>query len=172
MSTPVVPSSGRRTLVSVAAGLAAAVVGGLLWGAVLGYANFRLGIVAVVVGSAVGFAMARTATPTRALAPVAAVVALLGCVLGEMFGDIIDQAQFEKFPLGEALSITIKNPDLAAQIFSDQFDPIGVAFWAIGAWAAFSFVRKAVAELEAQIAAQRAAAEAPAVTAPEPGPAA
>ncbi|WP_088282194.1 hypothetical protein [Kineosporia sp. A_224] len=165
-SPVVVPSSGRRTLLSVLAGVGAAVAGGLLWGIVLGVFHFRLGLVAVAVGAGVGFVMARTATPTRGLAPVAGVLALAGCLLGEMFGDVIDQAKFENVPLGTAVRLTVTNPSLARDIFADHFDAFGVVFWAIGAWAAFSFVRKTVAGLEAQLAAQSAAAASPVASAP------
>ena len=175
MSTSVVPSSGRRTLVSVLVGVLAAVVGAVVFATVIGVTKYEIGFGAVGIGALVGFAMSQTATPTRALAPVAAVVSLAGCLLGEVMGFTALIAKDEAFPVLEAEKNVLLQPDLFVEILKASFSPMSLLFWALAVYAGYSFVAKRVAALEAQVAAERAAAQQPAVEAvqqPEPGPAA
>jgi hypothetical protein len=146
------PPTGRSTLVSVAVGLVAAIVAGCVAGAITGLSNYQIGFVAVGIGVIVGFAMARTATPTRALAPIAAALAIAGCLVGDLVADMIFAGKAEEVPFSTVLSATFKHPTLARDLFKAGFEPTTLLFWGIAAFAAFSFVRKAVAELEQRIA--------------------
>ncbi len=143
---------GVHPAVSTLVGLLTALLGALVWGGVVAATKYQLGIIAVGIGMAVGYVMARTARPLPALAPVGALLAVIGCVAGDLFSDVIFQARFEQVPLGEALQLTASHPTLARQIFTDHFAALDVVFWAIAAWAAFRPLRHVV-----RVAAARAA---------------
>ena len=168
MSTSVVPSSGRRTLLSVLAGAVAAFAGAVAFAAVIGTTQREFSAGSLVIGGLVGFVMARTVTPTRALAPVAGVLALAGCVLGEIMGVTALAAKDDKLPVLDLERYVLGHPGIAVDVLKASFSPMSLLFWAVAAYAGFSFVRKAVAELEARLAAEKAAA-APSVQAPAAG---
>lgn len=83
------PSASHDTdssVLAVAAGLVAALVGGVAWAAIALLANLEIGWAAWGVGALVGFAMARTTRRrSRGLAVTAALLALLGLVAGKGF---------------------------------------------------------------------------------------
>jgi hypothetical protein len=87
-----------RTLLALAAGLVAALLGGLGWAAIVLFTQYEIGWVAWGIGALVGVAMGR-ATPARSgkLAVAAAVLALVGLLAGKAFvaggstGNIADE---------------------------------------------------------------------------------
>lgn len=120
------PRSGSPAL-SIVAGAAAAVLGAVTWGVVVAATHWQVGLLAVGIGVAVGFAMSRYATSSRVLIPVAAVLALAGCVLGDLISDIIAQARFEEVPLADAFRITAGDPTLAWDLFSGYFSVMNLS---------------------------------------------
>jgi hypothetical protein len=74
---------------AVLAGLAAAVVGALLWAAVVYVTNMELGLVAIAVGALVGYAVRRAGNGVDPqFAVLGALCAALGWALGTVLGDI------------------------------------------------------------------------------------
>jgi len=156
--------SGRRSpLPSIGVGIVAAVVGAVGWAVLVDATNRKIGIVAVGLGLLVGLAMARLASGWRPLPVVAAVVALAGCLLGDVFVDASILGEVTGAGTLSALSDMVTQPEVGKAIFSAGFEPVDVAFWLIAAFAAFRLTNRATA----------AAAETPAVgeAAPEPAPA-
>jgi hypothetical protein len=76
---------GRSTL-AIAAGIGAAVAGGLIWAAIAIFGNLEIGWAAWGVGALVGAAMARvTVNRSRGLGTTAAMLAAGGLLLGKLF---------------------------------------------------------------------------------------
>lgn len=75
-----------RTPLALAAGLVAAIVGGLVWAGIVLFANYEIGWVAWGIGVLVGLAMARTTRArSRSLALAAGALALVGLIAGKGF---------------------------------------------------------------------------------------
>jgi hypothetical protein len=140
-------SSGGGLLLSTAAGLGAALVSAVIWMVVVQVTGYEVGIVAVGIGFLVGLAMASTAGTSRALAPIAAVLSLLGCVLGQALTDAHFVAQGAGVSTIFALRHMIADPGgLGWDVFRAGFGPIDVLFWAIAGVQGFRLTARAVAE--------------------------
>lgn len=75
-----------RTPLALAAGLVAAIVGGLVWAGIVLFTNYEIGWVAWGIGVLVGLAMARTTRArSRPLALAAGALALVGLIAGKGF---------------------------------------------------------------------------------------
>lgn len=85
-SHSIATSDDDRTLLALAAGLVAALLGGLVWAAIVLFTRYEIGWVAWGVGALVGMAMAR-ATMARSwkLGVTAAALALVGLLAGKAF---------------------------------------------------------------------------------------
>jgi hypothetical protein len=139
----------------VVIGFFAALIGAVLWAVVMGVTHREIGYVAIAVGALVGLAMTRNAAPNPVLPVIAAALAVFACLFGALLGDIALEADFRGISLLEGLRQTVENPGVIPDIYGAYFSPFDLLFWAIGAFAAFRFVRRAVeaAQLEEQQAA-------------------
>ena len=142
-AVPTAPSQGPSLLNGVVIGFFTALLGAVVWAVVVAVTHYQIGFVAVALGLLVGLAMARNASANPVLPVIAGAFALLGCVVGDLLCDIVEQANFEQVPLGEALTVTFSHPAMLGEIFSAYFSPLSLLFWAIAASAAFRFVRRA-----------------------------
>jgi hypothetical protein len=110
--------------------------------------------------------MSRVRATWMPLPIVAAAIALVAVVAGDLVLDIVLQARYEQVGLGEALRTTATDLSLAKEIFSAYFSPVDLIFWLLAASVAYRGVKASVlAERSRQAGdAGRAAA------APAPGP--
>jgi len=122
-------------------GIVAAVVGGLIWYAIVALTNYQLGIVAVGIGYLVGLAVMFGAGKKRgpALQAIAVVITLIAMVVGEYFviRHFAVKALAEEGVTGVPLLLPIK--DVVSIVTEGiKADPVTLLFWAIALWAAFS----------------------------------
>ena len=83
---PATSQTDDRTPLALAAGLVAALLGGLIWAAIVLVTDYEVGWVAWGIGALVGFAMAAvTRTRGRAIGLAAAALALVGLIAGKGF---------------------------------------------------------------------------------------
>jgi xanthosine utilization system XapX-like protein len=145
-------------LISIGVGIAAAVIGAVLWAVLVDVTNYKIGYAAVGLGLLVGLAMAKTAGAWRPLPAVAALIALLGCLLGDLFVDAAALASVEERSTISEVADMLTDPSWAREVFSAGFEGLDVAFWAFAALAAFQLTNNAV---KARVAAEQAGASVP-----------
>ncbi|GAA2373489.1 hypothetical protein [Nonomuraea africana] len=133
-------------------GLVAMLVGAAVYGAVVGITEYEIGLVAVLVGVLVGLGMMAVKPSSPVLPPLAALFGLVGAALGTAIGGTVLAVKYageEGGKLGYLdafTSVTGLMPDLIGE------DPKTLLFWAISAFAGFSFVNKRVkAAREAEV---------------------
>src|SRR5215469_8288748 len=125
-------------LAVLAVGIAAMLAGAALWALVTVLTQSELGLMAIAVGFMVGFGIQKfRKRPDRRFGILGAVLALLGCVLGNVFSLEILLAQKYGVPLEQALSrIDIA---LVAQLLTAGFHPMDLLFYAIAVYEGYKF---------------------------------
>lgn len=120
--------------------LAAGVVGSLasaaVWAAVTVATSYQIGWMAIGVGFLVGIAVRKFGQGETALfRVVGAGLALVGCLLGNLFSGIGFIAAEEQIPVGDALL----NFDYAysAELLGAMFSPMDLLFYALALYQAF-----------------------------------
>ena len=99
--------------------------------------GYQLGFAAIGVGLLVGQAIALTAGASRRLPALAALLALLGCAVGDVLVDAHELAAAAGMGTPGMLRFLITHPDALSNVFQAGFSPISVAFWAIAAGAGY-----------------------------------
>ena len=109
--------------------------------------GYELGLAAVGIGLLVGLVMATTAGPgaSRALPVVGTGLALVGCLLGNLFSDAYYFGQLARWGTLHTLREMIAVPTLGRGIFSAGFAPIDVLFWAIAGYAGYRLTARGIA---------------------------
>ena len=144
------PPSGsfRRGL---AAAIAAAVIGAIAWAVITVASDYKIGLVAVGIGVLVGLAVERFGGGDARLPIAAAVIALFGCLLGDLF---IAAHAFAK-----ARDVSIFNefqrPHEVWTVYTHSFGAIYGLFYAIAAFEGFQFGRRGVRRAQAAAAAHQ-----------------
>jgi hypothetical protein len=119
----------------IAAGIAAMLVGAVLWAVITVTTEFQIGFMAIGVGVLVGFAIRRFGGGrTMAFALAGAVLALLGCVLGNLFSVIGFLSKQEGMALGEVAGFVLGNPSMAVMFMRESFSAMDVLFYAIAVY--------------------------------------
>lgn len=120
-------------------GLAAMVVGAGLYGAFIAITKYEFGLVTSAIGVLVGLGITAVKPTSQALPVIAAAMGLAGAALGQVLGTAIYVVTHSSVGIGPVLAAILGDfPAFVAD------DPLSVVFWAIGGWAAFSFVSKRV----------------------------
>jgi hypothetical protein len=145
---------------STAAGAVAALVGAILWAVIVEVSGYEVGIAAVGIGFLVGLAMAATAGTSNRLPPIGAVLALLGCLLGNAFVDAHEVAKTVGTSTAHVLKVMVSDLNLSAHIFKAGFEAIDLVFWAIAAYEGYKLTARAVTRVR-----QRPAVTGPTATA-------
>jgi hypothetical protein len=148
------PEPGERDRVAraVVLGVLVALAGAAIWVAIGAATRHEIGFVAVGVGFLVSVSMSRVRAASSRLPLVAAAIALVAVVVGDLVLDVVLQAQYENVGFGDAFSATVTDLSLAKDIFTAYFSPIDLLFWLLAASVAYSGVKASV------LAAQRPAA--------------
>lgn len=127
----------------------AALAGAVAWAVVTTATDYKIGFAAVGIGYAVGKVVELYGGGDRRLAVPAAVVALLGCVLGDLLTDAHFLAQAVGVPDAQVLRRVLTSPSLAVRLFREGFEALDVVFYAIAAYEGHRFAaagaRRAVA---------------------------
>ena len=130
-------SSRGGLLLGPAAGLVAALVGGLLWAVTVEVTGYQIGFAAIGVGLLVGQTMALTAGAGRRLPLVAAGLALVGCALGDLFVDAHEVAKLIGMGTPAMVRYLVTHPDLLVSVVKAGFSPLSIVFWALAASAGY-----------------------------------
>ncbi len=126
-------------LLALAAGLVAAVIGGVLWGLIVKWANYEVGIVAWAIGFLAGTAVVTVTRGARgsALQGIAVASALLGILIGKYlsFAFVLqDQASAQGIDIGVFSSeMRTLFQDNLGDVFG-LFDLLWVGFAVFTAW--------------------------------------
>ena len=129
------PEPGNLVLAGVA-GLVAALVGAVLWALLASATHFKIGYAAIGVGYLVGLAMrAAGKGRTPIFGYVGAVLALLGCVVGDLLSDCSMVATHYNKPLTDVL--TVLTPQSAFDLLQAGFRVLDVLFYVLAAMAGY-----------------------------------
>lgn len=150
MAQALQPAGGFGT--GVAAAIGAAIIGAIGWAVITSVTNYRIGFVAVGVGFLVGLAIERFGGGDARLPVIGAIVALIGCVLGDMLADAHLVSRDFHVPLSTVLS----HPHLLWDVYKGQFRFLDAVFYAIAAYEGFKFGARGVMRARAARAAREA----------------
>ena len=121
---------------ALACGAAAALVGAAIWAAVTFATDFQIGWMAVGVGAGVGVAVRRAGHGVeKSFGWVAAGLALLGCIAGNLFATVAYIASFTHVPYFRVLgSLDVAS---ASDLMKATFSPMDLLFYGIAMVEAF-----------------------------------
>jgi hypothetical protein len=138
------PAESDRVVRAVVLGAVAALAGAAVWVVVGAVTKHEIGFVAVGVGYLVSVSMSRVRATWNRLPVVAAAIALVAVVVGDVVLDVVLQAQYEDVALGEAFGTVATDLSLAKDIVSAYFSPIDLLFWPLAASVAYRGVKASV----------------------------
>jgi hypothetical protein len=126
----------KKLLLGGFAGLAAAIIGAIIWAVVTVTTKYQIGWMALGVGALVGFAL-RIGNGGKTFGILGAFLALFGCVLGNYFSLIALAAAEQHLPFFTVLN----NTDTAKVISAmwEDFISASVLFYAIAAYEGYKF---------------------------------
>ena len=134
---------------AVVGGLIAAAVAALLWALITYATKFQIGFMAIGVGFLVGYAVRYFGKGvTTAFGIVGAVLALFGCILGNILTTIIAASLQEGVPFSAILTAFLTNPAIVAEIMKATFSPMDLLFYAIAVYEGYRFSFRQISEEE------------------------
>jgi len=123
---------------AVAAGVVAMLVGTAIWVGITVATNFQIGYMAVGVGFLVGLAMRFAGRGVgQPYHVIGAVLALLGCALGNLFTGCVLVAREYQVSFGEVLSKL--DVEMAGEIMGAMFSPMDILFYVLAAMAGWKY---------------------------------
>jgi hypothetical protein len=147
-NTPVNPAAGPiiETRGNLAAGIVggtgAAIVGAIAWAVITVLTKAQIGFMAIAVGLLVAWAVRTLGKgETQPFAVVGAVLALLGCALGNLLSACAFLADAQSMSLTSVLGRVAGDPALAGSLMSASFDGMDLVFYAIAAYEGYKFAR-------------------------------
>ncbi len=141
---PVSPSTGvdsgrssQNLPLAIAAGVVAALLGAVVWAVVTVTTEYQIGFMAIGVGILVGFAVRLGRGVDQIFAITGAVLALLGCVLGNLFSLVGFLSRDEGISLLETFSAI----DYTAlpDVMMASFSPMDLLFYGIAIYEGYRF---------------------------------
>jgi len=139
--TPTAQAQGNIAL-GVLAAVVVALVTAFVYGAILKSTEYEIGYVAVGVGFAVGYAAGKVGGANPALPIVGAVLSVGAVYAGQILGIAMIGADESGMNIGTILT---DHFSLVTDVWSEEADILTFVFLAVGAAAAFSGAKKAVA---------------------------
>lgn len=133
----------------------AAVAGAVVWAMLTVATDYKIGFAAVGIGLLVGKAVELKGGGDPRLPVPAAVVALLGCLLGDLLTDAHFLSVAVHVPLGELLRKLVTAPSVAVDLFREGFEAFDLVFYAIAAYEGFRFATVGVQRARAAAAASQ-----------------
>ena len=133
---------------NLAAGLVAALVGALLgavaWAVIVSVTDYKIGFAAVGVGALAGFLAGRAGGAHPSLPVAAAVIGLVGCVVGDLLIDAHAVAKAAESVTGSGVSMfrvlkemALHPSDTGWPIYKTGFEAMDALFYAFAAFAGF-----------------------------------
>jgi len=130
---------------AIVGGLAASIVGAMIWGAVTYFTHYQIGYLAIGVGLLVAFAVRYFgAGIDLPFGVVGAVFAVFGCVLGNLMSQIAFMAEDQSMTFFEV--IPYLNWSLVANIYKESFSPMDFVFYGFAGYEGYRFAFRPVTE--------------------------
>jgi uncharacterized membrane protein len=130
----------KRLILGTLGAIAGAVLGAIGWAAVTASTGYQIGYVAVAVGFLAGYGM-RTlgGGRDRADGVIAAVVAFLGCVLGDLLTAVAQFAPHDALhrTVPQLALLVLLTPKIAWFMLHETFNIMDIVFYAIAVYAAY-----------------------------------
>ena len=126
-------------LMGLIGGGVAMLVGALVWGAITYFTEYQVGWIAIGIGFLVGVAIRFFGKGKTLIFGIAgAVLALIGCLLGNFifYAGVI--AREESASLLEVFFLLLLNPAATLEVFTIAFDFMDILFYGLAAYAGFS----------------------------------
>jgi hypothetical protein len=130
-TAPPAPARGSLGLALVC-GLGAAIAGAVVWGLIAYISKHQFSIVAVLMGLAVGSAVARLRNNDPLAAIASAVLAVLGCALGSFLALV-----FALAGAGVSMGSILGHLNLIIQAYPHSLGGLTLVFWLIAAFIGF-----------------------------------
>lgn len=119
-------------------GIAAAVVGAVIWALITVTTNYQIGWMAVGVGFLVGYAVRMLGKGSdQKFGAAGAVIALLGCVAGNLLTVLIVVSRQEN--IGLTALFAGLTPALVVELLKETFQPMDLLFYGIAVYEAYKF---------------------------------
>jgi hypothetical protein len=157
-----------KLLLGTLAAIAGALIGAVVWAAITAATGYQIGYMALGVGLLAGYAMRVLAGRTRAGGIIAGVVALAGCVLGNLAATAVMVAQHEHYPIGAVLLGLARAPAFAAELLRAQFQLMDLLFYAIAVYAGYRAAVQPPAAQPVAVTAEGTTADAATADGPPP----
>jgi len=128
---------------AIVAGLAAAVVGAVIWAVITVSTKYQIGFMAIGVGFLVGWTV-RAAGKGGAMSYslIGGAFALFGCLLGNLLSACGFLATEQSAPLMTIVGRALTNPSLAVELLQATFSPMDLLFYAIAVYEGFKLARR------------------------------
>lgn len=125
---------------AILGGLIASVVAAIIWGVVSYATGFQIGFMAIGVGFLVGYAVRFFGKGvTTPFGIVGAVLALLGCILGNLFMASIFLSRLEGSSFLVVFFAFLTSPAIVLEIFKETFSFMDLVFYAIAVYEGYRF---------------------------------
>jgi ABC-type amino acid transport system permease subunit len=132
-----------KLMLGTVGAVAGALLGAAAWAAITAATNFQIGYMAVGVGILAGAGMRWLGGGReRADGIIAGIVALLGCVLGNLLTVDVQLAQHEHYPIAAMIAVSLTKPALAAELIRASFNAMDLFFYAIAVYAGYRAAMK------------------------------
>jgi hypothetical protein len=141
--------SKQSLFLALLGGIAAMVVSAVIWALITYWTEYQIGFMAIGVGIAVGFAVricGKGITPLFGVT--GAVLALLGCVLGNILTAAIVISQIEDVAIPFVLLGLAASPDIVVEFLKETFSPIDILFYVLAVWEGYKFSIRELTEEE------------------------
>lgn len=126
----------KKLLLGGFAGLAAAIIGAIIWAVVTVTTKYQIGFMALGVGALVGFAM-RIGNGGKSFSILAALLALFGCILGNYFS-LLGFASTEQH-VGFFTMMHDVDPAKVLSAMWEDLMSMSIVFYALAAYEAYKF---------------------------------
>ena len=140
--------AGNQNLqLAIIGGIIAAIIGASLWAVITIVTDFQIGWMAVGVGFLVGYAVRITGKGiTKIYGYIGGVLALLGCLAGNLFSVCAIISKQEGIPFFDILMRL--NPQIAFDLMKATFSPIDLLFYFIAIYEGYRFSFRSITEEE------------------------
>lgn len=137
----------QNLLFAMLAGAAASLAGAFIWAAITVTTGYQIGYMAIAIGLLVGFAIRYTGKGIDQIFGIyGAILAFLGCAIGNLLTIIGSYAQLEGVGYFEVLSLI--NFSVIPDIMIETFSPIDLLFYGLAIYEGYKFSFRQISEEE------------------------
>lgn len=138
----------QRLGMGILAGAVAVVLAAIIWVGITLAMGYQIGWMAIAVGILVGSAIRLVGRGVdRSFGVAGALLALFGCMFGNVLWAAYIFAQVAQVPLTDTLAILVREPSLAFELMLGTFDLSDVTFYTLAAFSGFALAIRDVRPL-------------------------